>query len=84
MPSHYGPTPLRMVHWGNQTILGGGCRRFGCCHTFAQHEMGNPGTAAAPGQPYVPATGGNCTGTRQHHGNGPDTPCDCPSFQADG
>lgn len=76
----YGPTPLRFVHWGNELILGGGCGRFGCGHTFPQHAEGHPGRSARHGQAHVPASGGACAGTRQRHGNGPDTPCACPAF----
>jgi hypothetical protein len=83
----YGPTPLRVVHWGSEAILGGGCSRFGCGHTFAQHDMGDPGRSARPerdGQPaqsYVPASGGKCNGRRDPFNDG-GRPCDCTQFQS--
>lgn len=75
---HYGPTPLRMVHWGAQTYLGGGCRRFGCDHTFAQHDLGRPDGGEGGG-----GSGGQCRGIKTS-ACGTETPCACESYRDSG
>lgn len=80
-PKFYGPTPLRVVHWGPEVILGGGCGQFGCGHTFAEHDMGDPGRAAELGRDHVPASGGKCRGIRDPFGDGKMArPCECERF----
>jgi len=75
---HYGPTPLRMVTVGNVAYLGGGCRRFGCNHTFLQHDMGRPD--GGHGLQGEGAQGGQCRGTNRDSA-GVKSPCACPCFQ---
>lgn len=74
----YGPTPLRVVTVGDTAYLGGGCRRFGCNHTFLQHDQGRPDGEHGP--QGEGASGGTCHG-RNTGSNRSSTPCPCPRFQ---
>lgn len=69
---------LRVVTVGDIAYVGGGCRRFGCTHTFLQHDMGRPGGGQGP--QGEGASGGQCYGTVTPM-SGSATPCTCPRFQ---
>lgn len=66
---------VRVEGCGGTTVyLGGSCQRWGCSHSFTEHQGGAPTGVGA-------IIGGPCSGTRQRFGNGPDTPCECTRYQ---
>ena len=76
----YGFQGLDAVRVGETLYLGGHCRRFGCVHTFLEHDGGRPGhDGDEPGPQGIGARGGRCRGTVTPM-SGPERPCECIGY----